>query len=151
MNELDSMFSSNQKLDITCDFKALPHVIDFAFSLAGCKSAMTRSKDRVELAQQITNTGLYCLGTGSMKTKNIPAGNGWTDLPFTYDPEIIASIVTGWVKKQTPKNETGTDGTEELGCRIRGLMSLPYDTGHSIKNPLECIIAIEPYFLGYDK
>ena len=153
LRPLNAMFSSNQLFDITCELSILPHVIDFAFSMSGYKDYMSRTEKRMKPAWQITSTGLYCLGTGSIE--GLPfKKNVWEDYPFYYDPSILAGIVAQHIKKQPYPESSDTDGTETLGCRVRSFPSVFYNdpkNAESIKSPLDCIICIEPYAIGYDK
>lgn len=158
------MFSSNQIFDVTCDFRDLARVIDFGVSLADDRECLTRRDGTVMPAFQITETGLYCFGRGTMKSippsQRYPCGHrghdaseGWTDFPFKYDPEIIAKIVTQWVKEQPEPPHTMTDGSEEIGVRVMCKESVP-DNGEiymGIKNPFSTILVFQPYRQCYDK
>lgn len=146
---LNSMLSSNQVLDISCAFNALPHVIDFAFGLAGEKRSMTTGLRPVRRpAWKVTNSGLYCLGSRFIHD------NTWQEYPFNYDPQILSDIVIQWLKKQPEPDNSNTDGIQDIGARVRGYASVFHDDpdkAREVQTPLNCVICIQPYALGYDK
>lgn len=153
------MFSSNQHFDITCSFEELPRVIDFAVHLAGDYEMFTRQVNRVKVAWQETSTGLYCIGPGTMAAGGIhphrsATSEGWSDYPFDYDSSIIAGIITQWIEKQPTPDMPDTDGSTELGVRVRDLNTLTEDTSVydcGIKTPYALFLAFEPFVQTYDK
>lgn len=146
------MYATNQRFDVACRFEDLADVIDLGVSLSGWKEPMTRYDRRVRPAFQVTDGGLYCLGVGSMHTVGKSTANvGWTDFPFDYDPAILAPVVAQWAKAQPRPAPSGTDGTEVLGVRVRGVPSLDSGRCGRIRDPLNCVLVFEPFNLGYDK
>ena len=125
------MFASNQILDVTCEPRDLAKAIAFGMSLHG-DEMFKRADGRVKVAFSEPISGVYAIGTGSMEpVRNIPNGNkghdcakGWTDYPFDYDPAIIAGIITQWLAKQPEPPHAPTNGSEEIGVRMRSLDSM---------------------------
>lgn len=158
------MFSSNQKLDITCETRDLASVIDFCTKLYADSCQMfTRSNGRVKIAFSEPMTGVYAIGTGSMapyttgpnKCVGHDCPDGWTDYPFDHDPEIIAKIIAQWLGKNPPldTDKPLTDGTLRPGLRIRNLNDaydilgdLCYKWPHH-----NCILLFTPCWMSYDK
>ena len=146
------MSATNQCFDVACRFEDLASVIALGVELAGWKEPMTRYDHRVRPAFQVTDDGLYCLGVGTMHAvgKSTPCA-GWTDFPFDYDPAILSPVVAQWVRAHPKPAPSGTDGTEVLGVRVRGVPSLDPGRCGRIRDPLNCVLAFEPFHLGYDK
>ena len=151
LTRLNSIFSSNQKFDVSCELDALPHVIDFAFGLSGTLDAVARTQGRLKPAFQILD-GFYCLGT-SLEGSEFKSDD-WTPYPFDYDPDLVAGCVAQWVRKNPDPEHTGTDGTEKLGVRVmckESAYSLMQAHGVRLRDPWTCIVAVQPYNLAYDK
>lgn len=156
------MFSSNQILDISTDFRDLPDVIKFAVKLYG-DEIFTRHDGRVKMAFSEPVKGVYAIGLGSMEPyKTGPnkgwshdTAKGWTDYPFDYDADIISAVVSQWAKKQPAPPHTGTDGTERLGVRVRCLTSMDDDLPPQHELPdwawHNSILFFTPAHIAYDK
>ena len=152
------MFSTNQKFEISGDNQQLCNVIDFAVRMADCIDMFTRSEARVVPAFQKTKTGLYVIGTGTMRpNKTHPDGievsRGWTDYQFDYDPQLIAGIVLQWLAQQPCRKDPtdGYDGGHEHGFICRSISSLTSVERESIERHNSGIIAISKYPLFYAK
>lgn len=152
------MFSSNQKLDVLCDFKDLTNVIDFSIKLSG-REMFVRPKNPVMPAFSLEVPGVYCFGSGSMLGPklypSISKGPGWTDYCFQYDPFLIARIVKQWAESQVYLPAPTTDGSVEKGVRVRSLNSL-IDSELDFQlpdhfDPWSCILTFTPDWLVYDK
>lgn len=121
------MFSSNQKLDVLCDFKDLANVVDFGVKLYD-RDIFIQSNNKVLPAFSLQIPGTYCFGSGSMLgpsiNPKISRGIGWTDYCFQYDPFIISKVIEQWTESQTYLPPPSTDGSVERGIRVRSLNSL---------------------------
>lgn len=156
------MYSSNQRLDITCDFKQFPATLDFVVRLSGDHECLTRQNQRVKLAFRTTDNGLYFLALGSMPANPTRPGSGikckegWTDFPFDYDPEIVARIIQQWAEAQPEVECEDTDGSIERGIRIFHPNSLPAEDIRELLrnyniNLLHVLAIFKPFMLTYDK
>ena len=157
------MFSSNQIFDVSCEPSDLARVIKFGVELY-CDDMFIRSDGRVHIAFSGPAPGIYAIGTGSMdRLKSGPnKGYGhdcpkyWADYPFDYDPEIIAGIITQWVRKQPRPECPDTDGSASLGVRVRSLASIS-DTMMAVAATqpswpwINCILLFTPVYMTYDK
>jgi len=160
------MFTSNQILDVICDARDLPKVLQFATDLDDALEFFTRSDGRITPAFAEPVPGVYAIGKGTIEpfTTGANAGHGhgvsrgWTDYPFSWDPEIVSGILRQWLEKNPPDPATKpcTDGCVRPGFRIRSLESIspelpPY---HEIMSRWDCwptVVCVTPCWLRYDK
>lgn len=160
------MFSSNQILDITAKPDDLTNIIKFVVELYGA-DIFTREESPVSMAFAEPILGVFAIGCGKFpgwKKRNIPghpAATGWTNYPFKYTPEGVAFTVKSWLQnlpKDIIKNieHTGTDGSEELGVRVRSIYSMKDSELMSELRKTNwaefwCIACFTPHQLAYDK
>ena len=80
------MFSSNQIIKVSgeLDKEDVLNALTFAIKCYG-ESIFTRKEKPVPLAYQECEDGTYCIGVAHDK--------GWTEFPFSYDLDIVASII----------------------------------------------------------
>ncbi len=160
------MFHSNQILDVTCEPRDLAGVIDFGINLyTGTTKLFTRLDGRVTPAVTNICPGFWILGTGSMKPYQTgpnkghghAARRGWQDLPFDYDPDIIAKIAAQWLENNPPPDETAPmiDGSVHPGFRVRSFHSarsdLPPYHERIDWDPSNTILVLSPCWLSYHK
>lgn len=161
------MYASNQILDITCEPRDMPLVLDFAIRFYG-QNIFTRTDGRIKMAWSEPMAGTYALGLGTMEPyKSGPnkgwartPGNGWTDYPFDYDPEIVARIAAQWLEKHPPDRQCMpcTDGSCVPAFRVRSY-STALTEGISLPGPCDdpewsgsdCILILTPCWSTYDK
>lgn len=156
------MFSSNQILDILSTTRDLPEIIRFAVKLHG-DEMFTRTDGRVKMAFSEPVPGVYAIGHGSMEPYQTgpnkgwagKLGRGWTDYPFDYDPTIIANIIAQWAGKQPKPPYVDTDGSRELGIRVRCLSCMGNSLPPSHDLPgwdwMDCILLFTPAYMVYHK
>lgn len=142
------MFSSNQLLEISGDLdheNDLRDAIEFVLKKSGWYECFTRREEPVSCAFQITETGAFCIGTGSFRGEK---EKDWTDFQFDFDVDIIAKIVEQHLRKQdTPNEFFGGDGSSSKGFLIS---QIDYQT-ESVNNFSRGIIIIHPYRCYYAK
>lgn len=155
------MFSSNQCFQISGTLDKLSAVIDFAVRLDDKLEMLTRNDRKVHIAYQITNNGLYCLGTGGIEghPQFGKPNDGWTEFPFDYDPDILAGIIRQWIEKQ-PRPDSEYDDFDG-GTGLGFLCFEPWnDVRHGntddrpsehIRNIHDCIVCFKPYVNYYAK
>lgn len=151
------MFSSNQVFQVSGSLDSISSVIDFAVRHSGHHEMFTRSDHKVRAAYQITETGLYCLGKGTMEGDVRPPSakpDSWINFPFDYDPNIIAPIVEQWIRKQPrPSDETEAfDGSHAVGFLCIEPWNLEGNTfDYNIKDVHRCIVCFKPFLNFYAK
>lgn len=160
------MFHSNQTLDVTCEPADLAMAINFGVRLYARESRIfTRPDGRVRPAMADSVPGFWILGTGSMepyrsgpnKGHGHGPGRGWQDLPFDYDPEIIAKIACQWLEKNPPDPASCPmiDGSVHPGFRVRSLRSaaesLPPFHERLDWNDSRTVLVLSPCWLEYHK
>lgn len=161
------MYASNQTLDITCEPRDLPLVLDFAIRFYG-QNIFTRTDGRIRMAWSEPMEGAYALGLGTMEpyktgpNKNWARtpGKGWTDYPFDYDPEIIARIAAQWLDRHQPDRQymPCTDGSCVPAFRVRSYSTACAD-GLGLPGPYDdpgwsgsdCILILTPCWSTHDK
>mgnify|MGYP001025067144 FL=1 len=151
------MYSSNQIIDVTSTFQDLSHTLDFIVGLYD-KSMFVRREGRVNMAFMQSIDGTIAIGTGSMEpSKRLqstghPTPKGWTDFQFKYEPEMLSLFLKQWAYSQPRPKCEDTDGSIELGVRIR----TPNQLKFKFLPTLECamfnaIMIVTPYYNVYHK
>ncbi len=133
--------------DVTCELDDLARTVDFAMSLEGSKKALLKPDPTCVLAYQLTDE-YYCIGWLLKNTLGKDT-EGWTPLPFTYDPEIVARIVAQWIKSRMWPIPDDTDGSVELGARVQCLQCVR--PRRDIETPWRCVVAVTGYNMTYEK
>ena len=162
------MYASDRQLDIACDKRKLPMVLDFAVRLHN-KDIFTRNDGRFKMAFAIVPSeseeqDVYLVGTGTMAPYETGSkkgwaekpGKGWTDYQFDYDHEIVARIISQWAMAQKldtcPEDEAYEQGIRVMSIPTaceNGILPEPYsienlDMGHAR-------LAFVPYLLTYEE
>lgn len=135
------MFSSNQILEISGEFKQLRRVLDFAIDYY-----QTQEKD---LVFQITEDGKYCIG---WKPDDGPT-KGWENFQFDYDSEIVSKIIIQFLEKQKHKDSPYEyfDGCTDKGFLMKNIPETFSDEYEGIKNPFYGIVSFETFTNFYSK
>lgn len=152
------MFSSDQIIDITSEFKNLPETLRFLIALYDDKM-FKRKSGRVHIAFAHPAPGIIAIGTGSMEPldngyQGHQASRGWTDFQFNYDPDILAPFLKQWVKEQPRPHCPDTDGSVSLGIRIRSLSSIYGELRPNQQagfDPFPSILYFTPHYNVYHK
>lgn len=155
------MFSSNQILDITCNFEDLYCLLKSVLHIYG-DEIFTRKDGSVKLSFCDSVPGMYLVGTGSMKPYehgpnkgfSVVTGKGWNDFLFDYDLEKLTDAVIEWAQQQKVQEHPFTDGSREKYVRIRSLQSMNYDDQKKIFDscdPFDMIVAISVFEHVYHK
>ena len=155
------MLGDNQLFRVTGEPRELEKTSDFAVRLSGWHDAFTRSDKRLLPAWQVTRSGLYCLGRGTIPGE-MPAepAAGWTNFPFNYDPKIIALIIEQWLgTEDRTANITQSGLSGHKGFICRSMPDLADDDANAglvlysgdIREPSVCIVAFQPYVMHYSK
>lgn len=159
------MFHSNQTFDITCEPDKLAGVIDFGIRSYNDDADMfTRSDGRVSMAVSRPARNIYAIGTGSMEPYTIGPNKGyghgtpagWQDMPFGYDPGIMARIACQWLDNHEPEApRPDIDGTVRKGFRVMSVHSA-WQRLHQLHDAAggsldDAILILEPCWLEYHK
>lgn len=143
-----SIYGTGRRFDVTCSPAKLPQVIDFAVRFFDHHDMLTRETCRVKPAYQISANGKYFAFTGgSMAPGGLSAPLGlpvhlpWEDLPFDYDPELIAQRVVEWAERAASDPKHGT-----LVIRARSPYSVLLDdpNDHGLSGDEDPILVFSP-------
>lgn len=117
-----------------------------------------RHECRVNMAFVQPSNGVIAIGTGSMEpSKRLqstghPTPKGWTDFQFKYEPEILSLFLKQWTYSQPRPECEDTDGSAELGVRIRTPNQFKLKTLPTLECAmLNAIMIVTPYYNVYHK
>lgn len=131
------MFSSNQKLEVSGSMDQLEPALRFALILSDSYGK--------ELAFQITKNGKYCIGWDINQ-------EGWEKFQFDFDVEIIAKIVSQFLKKRTNSSQREKfDWSTSMGFLMKNIPDLFSEEYEGIKNPFCGIVSFECFTNYYAK
>ena len=137
------MFSSNQTIKVSGELNKedVLNVLTFAIKCYG-ENIFTRKEKPVPLAYQECEDGTYCIGVAHDK--------GWTEFPFSYDLDIVASIICNKLSNQKVK-DFGYDGSYSKGFIMENIEDSLDSEENGIKNPFWGIVSFRPFTCFYAK
>lgn len=134
------MYSSDQRILITCDNQQVEKVIEFIFYMHS--ERLTRDR----LCYQIGPDGTMVIGWYNDKPDT-----GWTPFMFeTMSTKLLAEIIRQHVRLNAPENRSICDTTEK-GYLFSTLHENWPKTKEWIKEPFYAIFTVKPYEIGYDQ
>lgn len=130
------MFSSEQIFEVNGEMDQLEMAIKFAIDMYQPRN----------VSYQITKDGKFCLGWV------VDEENGWKELPFDFDPHIVAAIVKQHLNKQDVEDPYDDwDGSSEKGFLMKAIDQVFSSEKNGIRKPFYGIVSIEPHYIFYAK
>ena len=134
------MYSSDQRIVITCDSQQVEKVIEFFLYMH------SERPTREKLCYQIGPEGTMVIGWYGDKPDT-----GWTPFMFeSMSTKLLAEIIKQHVRLNEPKNESICDTTEK-GFLFTTLHEDWKNAKEWIKEPFYAIFIVKPYEIGYDQ